>query len=806
MNYGQTKEELEKRIAELEQENLRLNMITSFLTEPANLPDNYFLIFEKMLTGALIFKLTGEFDEFGIPEFRIVSINDALADLTGMIKEQVVGRLFSEIAPQYKAMYKLVIERVLDLEESNMIEMFDPFLKKNLQIVSFKIKPDVLVLMFNDITEQRKKDKSVEESDNRLKLLAEHVDSVFWLAQRESVNDLPKIMYVSPNLQKLSGYTFDEIRKDADFFLKIIHPEDKERLQQLLVTDTFRQLRILDEEYRIMKKDGTVIWVWARIHPIESQDGIALKMAGIMSDISTRKEIEQELERSKLLLQDIIDNTNNILIYTKSIDNKYELVNRAFCEFVGLSKEEIIGRSESNIFPVEISTKINQFEQDSVTSKRAVFYENHLIYKERDFYFLTTKFPLISPNGEVESICTVGTNISNIRHAENELIKAKEKAEESDKLKSAFLANMSHEIRTPMNSIIGFTEVLMEEVVSDEHQRFLEIIYSSSRHLLMLINDIIDISKIESGQIKTNESHFSVNNLVDELQKIYLSDFEAQHRTSVDLIVKKGLDEELAIIISDDLRLKQILTNLISNAIKFTDRGYVEWGYRVIDDEMLEFYVKDTGIGISQDKYEVIFQRFRQADNSITRKFGGTGLGLAISKGLVELLGGEIWVESSKGQGTCFYFTLPYKKGSLEGVAESGLETFEIQHFVWYNRLILIVEDDINNYYYLKTLLKKTGVNILHAEDGLKAIEIFKNHPTIDLILMDIQLPKLSGAEVTRIIKSIKPQLPIIAQTANAMVEDRALLFAAGCDDYVTKPIKSAVLLRIMDNCLSKKY
>jgi len=377
-------------------------------------------------------------------------------------------------------------------------------------------------------------------------------------------------------------------------------------------------------------------------------------------------------------------------------------------------------------------------------------------------------------------------DISDIKEYEEQLEIEKDKANESNRLKSAFLANMSHEIRTPMNGIIGFAQFLSDpDITKEKLKKYSEIIIKSGNHLLALINDIIDISKIESGKLSINKSKVNINVLINELQVFFQSYIEKTKKTAINLEISTPLSNEKALIKTDPVRLKQILTNLINNAIKFTDKGSIKIGYQ-LNDKTLVFNVTDTGIGIQKEKQKMIFKRFSQASGTTEKQYGGTGLGLSISKACVEKLGGKIWLDSEFGKGSEFFFSLPYKvvqsTNKSDNIFNSTINDFK-------QAKLLIVEDDLINFTLLSELLKKNNINVLHSENAEDAISKVKANNDIKLVLLDIQLPGKDGNYAAREIRKLKPNLPIIAQSAYAFDKEKEISISAGCNGYLTKPV-----------------
>ncbi len=376
-----------------------------------------------------------------------------------------------------------------------------------------------------------------------------------------------------------------------------------------------------------------------------------------------------------------------------------------------------------------------------------------------------------------------------------ELKEAKDKAEQADNLKSAFLANMSHDLRTPMNSIIGFSELLRSCDTEDQRQDYINIIIRNGEVLLNLLNDIIDISKIEAGQLAIHNSSTDIHEILHDLQKTYLEKIRKKNNSKISFKLNKLQRDESLFVKTDRARLYQIFSNLLDNALKFTDEGIIEYGYDLSEKE-ISFFVNDTGTGIPENKQQEIFERFGKLNETFEKNLTGTGLGLAISKNLVELLGGKIWVESDIGKGACFYFTIPNNAGSQGSNTVSEVTSKVDADYNWPDKTILIIEDIDSNRQMLEMILKKTNANLISANTGEKGISIIKTEKGIDLVLMDIRLPGINGYETTKVIKKINPGIPVIAQTALAMGDEEKQAYEAGCEAYLTKPIQRQILLK----------
>ncbi|OFX21398.1 MAG: hypothetical protein A2041_07510 [Bacteroidetes bacterium GWA2_31_9b] len=388
-----------------------------------------------------------------------------------------------------------------------------------------------------------------------------------------------------------------------------------------------------------------------------------------------------------------------------------------------------------------------------------------------------------------------------VQERTTELEIAKEKAEESDKLKSAFLSNMSHEIRTPMNAIIGFSNLIIDPGVDQNLKReMVNHLLNSTNSLLHLMEDIIDVSKIEAGQMIMNIRSCNINTIMEDLYESYSERRIEPNKSQIQFIYENKFSNENLNILSDSSRIRQILSNILDNAFKFTEHGEIRFGYeKIIKDEKeyLKFFVKDTGIGLNEDQKKYIFRRFTKAEISKKKLYRGAGLGLSICKNMVEILGGEIWFESVIDIGSTFYFTLPIDT-NIQNTAIQQVKNEVPEKINWIDKNILIADDEDSNFFYLKNLLSKTNALLYHVKNGQEAVDfVIKNK--VDLIIMDIKMPVMNGLEATRIIKSTRKDIPIIALTAFTLENNEKISLDTGCDAYITKPLKEISLIKLLN-------
>jgi len=579
---------------------------------------------------------------------------------------------------------------------------------------------------------------------------------------------------------QLMGYSAEESIGKDHYELKILRSEQRQQLRE----HYFEKGSFKLFESEITTKNGEIKTTLTSVETITIKE---IKYSiNLVIDITDRKIAENKIK----LLSRAIEQSPVIVMITNK-DGDIEYVNPKFTNTTGFTMDEIIGQNPRLLRSGEQSHAFYKELWTTILSGKDWHGQFHNKTKNGDLYWENAAISSIKDNkGQISHFIAIKEDITEMKKIMEDLLLAKEKAEESDRLKTAFLHNISHEIRTPINAIVGFSSLLNEtEFDSPKRDHFTDIIIQSSNQLLSIITDLINIATIEAGQEKVNTKVVKINTIL----KLLLEQFSLRaQKEKLTLSYVTFLPDYADDIITDETKLVQILTNLIVNAIKFTKQGHVEFGYK-IENEVITFFVKDTGIGIATDMYEEIFNRFRQVENASTRQFGGSGLGLSISKSYVELLGGKIWLESVLNKGTTFYFWLPYKAV----ITSSNLDHLEDKSILEKNQIktILIVEDEDSNYLYLNELLSVFHYLIIRAVNGLEAVEICKSTTKIDLVLMDIKMPIMDGNEATKKIRSFLPNVPIIAQTAYFIKEDHEKAIASGCNDYITKPLDKKVLI-----------
>ena len=708
-------------------------------------------------------------------EYRYLFINNAAAKQGNKTSEELLGHKMMEmyqgieITPMFSVLRQCMQERIPRQMENEFI--FEDG-TKDCYLLSFEPVPEGVFIMSTNITKRNQAEEALKESEERFRSIYENSTVGIYRTTPDG-----QILLANPTLIKLLGYSSFKELAGRNLAEDGFEPS-YERTHFMDIMKREGEVKGLESAWTRM--DGTILFISESARAITDKEGKIIYYDGIVEDITLRKKAEQEIiiANKELVFQndEKEKRANELVIANKKLAFENKEKEKRADELIILN----------NVLDFQNKEREKQ-AKELILANKELAYQNKEKGKRADELIIANK-ELAFQNDEKEKRAT-------------ELTIAKEQAEESDRLKSAFLTNMSHEIRTPMNGILGFTELLKEpNLSSDDQQDYIQTIQISGARMLNTINSIVDISKIESGLMKVYIKETNINEKIEFTYKFFKPEVELK---GLQFLVKNSLPSKEVIIKTDNEKVYAILTNLVRNAIKFTYEGSIEFGYEKKGD-YLEFFVKDTGVGIPQNQHKIIFERFRQGSESHNRGYEGSGLGLSIAKTYVEMLGGEIWVESEEGKGSTFYFTIPYNSVSEEKIKIINAVSAEHKEVEIKKLKVLVVEDDEISYSLLIKTVQKISYEVLHAITGVEAVEACRNNPDLDLVLMDIRMPKMDGNEATRQIRQFNKDVIIIAQTAYAFSDDKEKAIEAGCTDYISKPINITSLFELITKHIKK--
>lgn len=725
-----------------------------------------------------------------------VEINEGFTTLTGFTRDDVIGKLSSEI--KIWAIPEDRDKLIAGLLENGVVENLESkFRCKDGSIKTALMSARIVMLnneshilsITRDISEIKKSEIEIRERE-------------FWLTESQKAGRIGSYDFDIINNHWISSEVLDELfgigpenPRTLESWNAIIHPEHRQVMLDYFLNEVIGKKKRFDKDYKIIRQsDGAERWVLGRGELTFDENGNPVRMYGTIQDITERKLYEMQLRESEeRFRKSVLMAPIPVMVHDE--DGIVLSISEGWTHFSGYTIDDIPTLKDwmdKAYGPKarEIETYFRGLYSETKTIFSGEFEINTKSGDKRIWYFYSTPLGKFS-NGK-RLLLNMAPDITQRKRVQQELIIAKEKAEESERLKSAFLANMSHEIRTPLNGILGFTNILTEnENLSGEEKReYASVINKSAEGLLKIINDILDISRLETGKAGIEPKLFDAGDMLNGLKTLFAQRLTESGKTEVELILQKP--QEKLVLNTDENRLIQIFSNLLDNALRFTKKGNITFGVAEIKDGKACFFVSDTGAGIPKEKHEIIFDRFSQADNYTTRSYGGTGLGLAIVRKLLEMMGSEISLESEPGKGARFSFRLPVETGAAPQSVptESPVGMAEKIN----NIAVMIVEDDAASRIFFKHVLSERFDKILIALTGKEALQLFEaEHP--EIILLDIGLPDINGLEIVRQIRKKDQSVYIIAQTAYAMPGDKQKALDAGCDDYIVKPVKTELLL-----------
>jgi len=740
-------------------------------------------LFEYMVEGVAIHEMI--YDKNNNPiDYRIINVNKSFTNFTGISIEQAVGTLASKLYKVSPPPYIIEYNNTILNKTPHKFETYYDGFKKYYDISAFSPKPDHFVTIFQDITDEYIMKEKLIESQFRLRQ-AEFASKFGNWEYHVGTN----IIIASKGAEKLYGVKLNnDGHIEYDIIKQNVLPEYREMLNKSL-TDLIENNKPYNIQFKIKSSDTNEI---KDIRSIAIYNKDKKIVYGTIQDNTDEIKIKNSLINSEERFRNMFDTMNSCVVVYKTEDNGESFIitglNKSAERVEKIKREDVIGKYIQDVFPGADELLIfKDFQKVYRTgenmSTEIFYYENPTTgakaWRENFIYKLKT------PN----EIVAIYDDITERIEYQDKLKEAKDEAEKSNRLKSVFISTMSHEIRTPMNSIIGFASLLESETNPKKFKNYIDIIIDSGDLLLTLIDDIMDLSKMESGNMTINKSIFDLQQLIKDKKDQFKLVLKNREKNNIVLItgVKKQYD-----IYTDYKRINQVLNNLILNSIKFTTEGHIKYGYNIKGD-FIEFYVEDTGIGIKEEHLDMIFDRFYQIDRSKSKKQEGSGLGLTICKAIIELLGGKIWIESEFGIGTTVYFTIPIEE-SIEDINDE-INNSNININVCENKKVLIVEDDDINYELLEIILLSTNMLIDRAANHIEFFDKIEDDTKYDLIILDIQLPGKDGWELLEWLNINKNKIPVIVHTAFTSSADREKALSFGTVYFAPKPINISELL-----------
>ncbi len=639
-----------------------------------------------------------------------------------------------------------------------------------------------------DITKIKETEEALRESEQSFRSLAENTPGVLY--QYHYINKKGSFVYISSNAEKKIGITAEELEN----FYSILHPDDIEREKKMRKSSIERNTPY-SFEGRFIIPGKPLIWLCIASSLSRIQNDGTLVYTGIINNITREKEAELSMQLREEKYRNIIANINLGMMEVNN-DNVIDYVNQSFCDMCGYTEEELIGRKADSLFLNQDTQPVMDEKNRLRSEGRSDAYEMAVKNKNGEAkWWLISGAPRYNDAGEMVGTIGIHLDITEQKKMQSDLILARKQAEESAKSKQVFLANMSHEIRTPMNAIIGMSRQLAKTSLTERQRTFLETIHSAADNLLVVVNDVLDLSKMDAGKLTLEKIGFCLKDVID--RAIHVVEHKAEEKGL--LLNIEYYDSRITPVqIGDPYRINQVLLNLLSNAVKFTEKGAINLRCHMQSEsessQVIAIEVRDTGIGMEAEFAEKIFEAFQQEYSSVTRKYGGTGLGMHICKQLVEMMDGTIAVQSKKGVGTNISVTIEFLKGESADVQRKEIMPFEARMLK--GKKILVADDNDMNRFLISVIFQNYQSIVIEARNGKEAIDILKNE-TVDVVLMDIQMPVMDGLQATRYIREeLKSTVPVIALTANAMKGDHEKYLESGLNSYVLKPFNEDDLIR----------